>query len=408
MRTYVDLIVRTSRFNYSIELPDGTFLLFNFFTLALIAFSRSEAATVEKILGDPGAPSWARKHIETAALLLAKGFLINDGVDELRILKDSFHREREQHKRLSLTIIPTLSCNFRCIYCYEPPSASTMTEETEEALVGYVQRKLHPGGTLSVTWFGGAPLLKMDTIGRLSTRLLDLSARKDAHYSSRVITNGYLLDYPTVDRLLGFRVKSAQVTLDGPPEVHDSRRPLRTGGGTFHHVLGNIAAASERMSISVRMNVDQQNRNSIPEIIAVLKQKGLHRKVGFYLWQTTPYTDTCVDIAGWCMRDDDFSLLGLETQMSMIEQGFTSSFGLPRSRNIGCMAECGNSFVLVPSGGVAKCWNEVGHPRALVDHLSESLTFYYYLRMRAREQEAVHQFQRMLSAISRLDAGMNG
>jgi len=47
------------------------------------------------------------------------GFLIDDNIDELELLRFNLWRARFDERNLALTIVPTLACNFACVYCYE-------------------------------------------------------------------------------------------------------------------------------------------------------------------------------------------------------------------------------------------------------------------------------------------------
>ena len=67
----------------------------------------------------------------------------------------------------------------------------------------------------------------------LSTALMVRCATAGVKYGADIVTNGYLFDEATCQRLADHSVDAAQITLDGPPEVHDRRRPLASGQGTF-------------------------------------------------------------------------------------------------------------------------------------------------------------------------------
>jgi uncharacterized protein len=80
---------------------------------------------------------------------------------------------------------------------------------------------------LVVTYFGGEPLLDFSSLAAISGCIQDeLPQGLDARQA--VITNGTLLGrYAPALREIG--VTTAQVTLDGPPEVHDRRRVSEVG-----------------------------------------------------------------------------------------------------------------------------------------------------------------------------------
>jgi uncharacterized protein len=348
-------------------MPDGTVLFFNFFTLNLMALEGSEAQQAELLLDAPNSENNSQSR-GLRRQLLEKGFLIPAEFDERDYLQNGHTRARQPSRNLSLTIIPTLACNFRCRYCYQEHQPETMGPEVEEAVLNLAATRLGEGGTLSITWFGGEPLLQIERIERLTARFRRLCDRRKSRYSSHIITNGYLLDHTMAKRLKACQIKQAQVSLDGPQCVHDRRRPLADGSGTFDTILANIEAAAPLVPVNLRINVDQTNRKAIPEILQQVAHMGLAGAVHPYLGRTYPYTGACLDVAGDCLADADFSLLELETTLQMIEQGFLS-YRAPRAISTYCMAEKANSFVVTPHGRLLKCWNEASDPSAAVGHL---------------------------------------
>lgn len=326
-------------------------------------------ARARRILAEPS----ARPHSESTAslkqLLHEKGFIIDAEVDERAVLRARYARARKGGGALSLTIAPTLACNFRCTYCYQTRPARNMNKEVEEAVREFVRAHLREGQSLFVTWFGGEPLLAMETVERLSMAFIKMCRQKKARYSASIVTNGYLLDTDTARRLKRLHVREAQVTIDGPADVHDARRPTARGGSTFSKVLENLKSASGKLKISLRMNIDAANRERVDEMLDILEREGLKRRVGFYVGQVQPYTAACQDVAGSCVSNEEFSLLGLRTRMAMAERGFTSTFAYPHSPDCHCVADNGDAVVITPTGGLARCWNEVDDPSAEVGHL---------------------------------------
>ncbi|MBN1625701.1 MAG: radical SAM protein [Deltaproteobacteria bacterium] len=367
--------LKPSAYNYHVALPDGTKLWFNFFTLSLIAFDSMDASLVHDIIRKPNASRRdSRRAVEIKKRLKDNGFLINRAVSEIDYIKQGYFKQRDaQKKDLSLTILPTLACNFRCIYCYEKHDALSMTPEVEEALIKMVDQNLSEKGSLFVTWFGGEPLLKLGTIGRLSSSFNEICTKKSGKYSSQVVTNGFLFNRENAESLRKNSVNNVQITLDGPGHIHDQRRPGVNGEKTFDAIISNIRDSAGIVPVNLRINVDQTNRKYIPELLELLSREGLAENVHPYLGRTYPYTEVCRDIAGQCLSAEDFSLLELETSMELINKGFFT-FKIPRAVNIHCMAEKANAFVVTPSGGIVNCWNDASNPDAEIGHLLKPST----------------------------------
>ncbi len=364
--------LKASAYNYSSGLPDGTRLFFNFYTLNLLALDPDKASLARVILVDPDKAPFDTPAREVRTVLAEKGFLIPMAVDERELLRDERARSRTQGQHLSLTILPTLACNFRCTYCYETHRGDTMGPEVEEALVAFVEQRLGQGESMSVTWFGGEPLLAMDCIQRLTDQFLGICAKKDAGYTAHVVTNGYLLDEACADRLAACRLTRAQVTLDGPPEVHNRRRPLADGRGSFERILANLKAVAGKFTLNLRINVDEDNRHRIGDLLDLLEAEGLRGRVIPYLGRAYPYTEVCADVAGTCLSDTDFALLELETEMELIRRGL-GGYRVIRGRSTNCVADKPNAFVITPSGGIVNCWNHVADPGAEIGHLLKPL-----------------------------------
>ena len=188
-----------------------------------------------------------------------------------------------------------------------------------------------------------------------------------------IITNGYLLDEPTAHWLKDLQVADAQVTLDGPPDVHDRRRPLSSGGGTFARILEHLQSASDVLDIALRANVDEENGARIGELLDLLVAAGVGHKVRFYTARTTALGSVCADAAGRCLDAEDYSLLTLEASLDLTRRNL-QDVTRPQVVAGPCGATRGNSFVVTPDGGLVACWEEVGRPDRYVGHVLKPQT----------------------------------
>lgn len=207
----------------------------------------------------------------TLQLIAAKAVVDSGEDDRLRDVLRMKRRLADLSERmLLLTVAPTRSCNFACPYCFEANRAGIdMSRETEEQLVRFAER-FQPGQLFGVTWFGGEPLLRFAQLRRLSERFLALDFRR---YSASLITNGYLLDADKAALLDELAIREVQITLDGPEEVHDRRRTLVSGGGTFRRILENIDvlfASGWTGRLLLRVNVDRTNAEEYHRICEFL------------------------------------------------------------------------------------------------------------------------------------------
>ena len=367
-------MLKPSRYNYELSLEKGLTLFFNFYTLNLLSLNNSEAKLARDILKNPNQAYRQTKYTGMSDVLMKKGFIIEESIHENELLRAARYKACGDQGNLSLTILPSLKCNLRCLYCYQHRNSESLSEEVERALLLFVRTRIRKGGNLTIDWFGGEPLLHLDIIERLSRQFIDFCTALEAGYSASIITNGYLLNKENIEKLAALKVKYVQITLDGPQEIHDRRRPLAGSHPTFAVIMANLKEAVDRFNVNIRMNIDEENKHYIEPMIDILIHEGLEQKAGFYLGRTYPYTEACADISGQCLSDADFSLLGLETLMTLLKHGFAYTYWMPSSKDSVCTADKQNSFVIMPSGAVLNCWNDTATPGKEVGHLLHKMT----------------------------------
>lgn len=166
---------------------------------------------------------------------------------------------------VSLTICPTMACNFECPYCFERHDGSSMAPDVLDDVVALAERmmKVFRAKTLRVTWYGGEPLLEPGIIAKLSERLMKVAGNRGASYQAEIITNGYLLSGKLVTLLERAGVQKAQVTLDGLADAHNDTRHLAGGGPSFDRILENLSRPGLPFSVTVRHNVHEGNRTQV-------------------------------------------------------------------------------------------------------------------------------------------------
>ena len=199
--------------------------------------------------------------------LLDGGFIVYKDIDENKML-EAIHNTNRFGKAnyLGLTIIPTTDCNFRCSYCYEKDTGypnKVMNSEIIEETLNFIDDKLNDDGHLNVAWFGGEPLLGFNVIKELQSKINEISKKKHVKVASGIITNGYLLTEKISNELIDLGIGMAQITLDGHGEVHNSRRRLKNGLGTYDQIVNNILKANDNLQISIRVNVDKNNIDNL-------------------------------------------------------------------------------------------------------------------------------------------------
>lgn len=178
--------------------------------------------------------------------------------------------------------ITTYRCNFACSYCFQSNTdMRTVTSRMlslDEANAGLSIMKAHlasglPGCTVRrpVLLFGGEPLLpnRRDVIETI------VLGCEDMGFTVETTTNGFFLEL--FEDLLGpKRVASLQISLDGPPEIHDRRRVPQSGKPTFDRIWSNVKTALDRgCTVNLRCNIDRRNLSAFVELAEFVDQEGL-------------------------------------------------------------------------------------------------------------------------------------
>jgi uncharacterized protein len=270
--------LKPSRYNNRLAV-NGCVLYHNTLYDSLIAVTPGERERVDAILRRDcvGARALSKELPSYARILTGHGFLIPETTDELAICRELFLHGRDRYPVLTLSIVLGYGCNFSCGYCFQRltrdvrGTSAVVSDEQFQAFLRFIGTQMDNVQTLDVSWMGGEPLLFLGRIGRFADRLRELCDARGVSWKNLLITNGYLLTAETRGRLRMLPNLKLQVTIDGPRAVHDRRRPHRSRNGSFDEILGNVEAClREGIETHLRINVDEENAGTIPELIEVL------------------------------------------------------------------------------------------------------------------------------------------
>ncbi len=357
--------MRMSRYNVVVSNGEDAHV-FNGLTGGLLRLAPEALHAVETFV-ETGAAAPAMQ--DTIVKAAAGGMIVEDDTDEIEVLRARYAASRHDRTRLGLTIVSSLGCNFDCPYCYEMKHPSILGRPVQEALLRLLDRRLSEIRSFAVTWFGGEPLVGKKPLYTLSQAFIDRCAAAGVAYDADIITNGYMLDRETCVRLAELHVRHAQVTLDGPAEIHDTKRPLVGGGGSFARIVQNLHNAVESLSVSVRVNIDMANAPHFAALLDVLQAEGLSGRLYVYPAQIVPLArDATAPSAGYggrCFSKHAFAREELELRRMAAEMGFGRP-NLPRPAATPCTAVREHELVVGSRGELFKCWYDVGNPGELI------------------------------------------
>ncbi len=283
--------MQQSMFNVRVPLADrGEVFLMNTLTDAQLIVSDDVAGLLDRLSTDPAslAPERLDSEAREALVTLTEhGFIVPSRSTDTEALNKYFTDFREDTEQLRVTVLTTLQCNFACDYCFQGDHgdynkhADKMSLDDSARLATWIEGRLdelHPK-RLTITFFGGEPLLNIPVIYDQAERAKKACDERGIQLSLGIITNGLLLTEELVDRLLPHGLAYVKITLDGDRDTHNVMRPLRGGQGTFDRIVGNIRKVASKVRIAVGGNFDAGSVESFPALLDFLKEQDFADKI---------------------------------------------------------------------------------------------------------------------------------
>lgn len=324
--------MKLSRYNSTIRLSDEVLLHYN-------------ALRDSFLLARPTDIPFLEQSPEEQKKLIEGGFLVDDDLDEIEVLRQRYLEIIDREDECLITINPTLDCNFSCWYCYEAKHGKAyMSASVLESVLLFLEKQATRFRHLHVSFFGGEPLLCFDSV---ITPILDKLATLPCSYSTSYTTNAGMLTGRMIERMRVGNTLHLQITVDGGREYHDRTRYFRNGRGSYDLILANIHKLLEaELPVTLRINYTQDNITSVSEIAEELLstfETALRSRLRISLhqvWQTSGtdlYKESCAAIKR-------FSEVGFDASSPLLNNVYSP-----------CYADKTHSLVINFDGNVYKC-----------------------------------------------------
>jgi uncharacterized protein len=355
--------MKESKYNLIFRTDDSKYIAFNSTTCAL-AEVEEDFFEILRNIEEIDYEQLDEKKKRLVDAMQEGNYIIKNEVDEIKLLKYRHLKSKYESSSLGLVIAVTLGCNFDCSYCYENLKKGFISQEAIDGIVEMVNEAAKKKNDIHITWYGGEPLLGKDIIYDLSDKLIQICNENGAHYNAYIVTNGYLLTDEIIHKLKAVKVTGAQVTIDGPPKIHNSRRRLKgSGKETFDTILNNVIKLKEnKFDLTIRVNIDKTNTDYLNELFDILETKNL-KDLSISFGHVTAYTEACMSIAESCFDIQEYANQDFKYQQLLYKRKFNIE-GYPNYPGVKgnyCCADSQGSFVIDPEGYMYKCWNDVGN-----------------------------------------------
>lgn len=354
--------MKLSKYNL-LKKYDDTTIFFNATTCALAVVDDNFLKVVEDI--EKNAYDESKYDTQLISDMKTSGCILDDDIDELERLEFFRNISKYDITKLGLTVAPTLDCNFRCKYCFETHPKGVMSAEVQADLVNFVEKRLTAAKSFSVTWYGGEPLLAKDIVYSLSEKFLALCEKSNINYDAFIITNASLLEDDDIEKFKKYKIQGAQITIDGPKEIHDKRRRNTKNESTFDKLIDRInALLNNDFTAICRINVDKDNISRVEELLETLRKKiDKFENLKIDFGQVSAFTDVCKSIESDCYNNEQYAEIMMPLYAKVAEFGFKINrmAVYPSPRVNFCCYDYATSFVVDNHGEIYRCWNHVGN-----------------------------------------------
>jgi uncharacterized protein len=244
-------------------------------TASLMVVDLATAAALQA--GDPDGTDPGRR-----AELRQARVIVPAGDDEMAMVLERNKRAARDRSAVHISLLPTSYCNMSCAYCGQEHSRSRLSAEHRDRVRQRVLRAMRAPQTSAarIDWFGAEPLMGYAVIRDMAPVFVRAAAELGLGYSSVLVTNGSLLTSRNIGVLIGScGVTELVITVDGPPEIHDAHRPLKSGRGSFWTIVRTVREAAGKpeyagTEFTFRTNVDVHNIDSVPAYISLMAGLG--------------------------------------------------------------------------------------------------------------------------------------
>jgi len=310
------------------------------------------------------------------------GMVVQGRDQERENILSFFENFNANNRCLNIIAVLNLDCNFACTYCFEEGIKGNlyMSKQTARGMLDFIKGRWSDNNEmLLIDFYGGEPLLSLDLIQYVSHEARNFAETRGAAYYYTLVTNGSLFTRKTAEKLVSTGLKSVKITLDGPPEIHNTSRPFRSGAGTFDTIIRNIKDTCDLVKIGIGGNFNKDNYKRFALLLDYLEAEGItpdriaHVKFDPIAAQKKNEYNP-VEFTQGCASINETWLIEAETFLreEILKRGYKTSKPAPMM----CMVEISNSLVINYDGTIYKCPAFIGNEKYSVGNIYEGVCNY--------------------------------
>lgn len=308
----------------------------------------------------------------TMSVLVENGFLVDENLDEVSALEYAYNKRYFNATALGVIMLPTMSCNFDCPYCFEKPSAHVIGPEMPNyfcSVEKYITKQASNFRHINLNFFGGEPLIKKRQMESFTRNVQRLSKELGFSVQSTIVTNGSLIDETAMESLLRVNCNLIQITIDGAKSQHDCTRIFKNGAPSFDLLIEkikfitNYVAMNPKLRLLVRFNLKNTSVDEVEKTL-LLFEPDIRKYISLLfrpIYETKEYHE---------VNSNHYDELDLFNQL-----GHRMGFVIYKNRRtyLSCEA-CGDTNVIhiLPDLSLWKCVNDFSFEEANIGQLNEN------------------------------------
>lgn len=306
--------------------------------------------------------------------LVKYGIIVPSRAEEFQTLKDNYYSRVNDNSTLTLTIMPTESCNFACPYCFQYEKKPTfMPIAVYAEIIKMINSKLDDNPETKkviINWFGGEPSLCINQIFKFMDKLIQITDKKKIKIFSTITTNGYLVDDKVIKELVERKVTNIQITVDGDKNSHDKTRILKNGNGTYDVIMKNLKSIMSlpkevKFEIAIRCNFTKNTVQSVKNFISIFADSFKNdsrfsiycRPVYYFETKENEIKDmqnNLFSLSDGITAQNEFSnLICKKLDKQSLKRRLVNP--LPQPTGCWCNAELKNFYIIGPNGELYIC-----------------------------------------------------
>lgn len=293
--------------------------------------------------------------------------------DEYAFIEKARNIMLEHDIGTNVEFIVTYRCNFSCVYCYAGQASPHMSKAMARSAANFASQMAinRNSKAMKVQFIGGEPLLNPQAIEIICNCMSALRDRRALIMKTSLTTNGSLLTPKSLQTIRSVGPIDVQITLDGPEFIHNKRRPMKNGN-SYQHIVNNIKKCAEYIdNLTMRINVDYENIEFIPEFLNDL-QKFVPDNTSLSMVPTFAHTDASAHYSSHCFKNSELSAQLMRVWTEALSLGYPPSWN-PIPTFMSCGAVMPGSIAIDPLGDLYKCAATYGNKSMRVGTVQDGI-----------------------------------